>query len=482
MAGSDQQKYSKEMRKALFEASLDGNVFALNELLEEDPLALERTITSSSETPLHIAAMLGHVEFAREILSRKPELASELDSEGFSPLHLASARKNIEMVRELARVAPDVCLSTDSEGRTPLHLAAMKGRVEIMKELFWWRPGALDKVLFDGGETVLHLCVKHSRLEALELSLQWLEDRQVSINSKDGHGNTILHLAVAKRHIQDLEIAEVLRGITNNNSSGKANAAHVITIRSDKPTVTLPTKSTSSGGWETRLNEYEKWLEKKQNTVMVVASLIAGIGFQAILNPPIGFNRKVDVDSLPADLGDFGDTTQTNSTSPSAPVSILSFLESRFSDFMQFKAYLHANSIGVFGSLIVTILVMSGLPLNHRVFIWILMFIMCASIEAMGMSYRLAVSSFIPEVYSDEFHYIKYSWKAMVIFILLMHTTRLLSWMVDKPGRSRRRRIFLWLWCPIAMVALGYLTFFEHLVEFCGIHKLGPIEDQYCIP
>ncbi|KAK9101467.1 hypothetical protein Scep_024897 [Stephania cephalantha] len=160
MAGSDQQKYSKEMRKALFEASLDGNVFALNELLEEDPLALERTITSSSETPLHIAAMLGHVEFAREILSRKPELASELDSEGFSPLHLASARKNIEMVRELVRAAPDVCLSTDSDGRTPLHLAAMKGRVEIMKELFRWRPGALDKVLFDGGETVLHLC-KH---------------------------------------------------------------------------------------------------------------------------------------------------------------------------------------------------------------------------------------------------------------------------------------------------------------------------------
>ncbi|KAK9081530.1 hypothetical protein Syun_030854 [Stephania yunnanensis] len=152
MAGSDQQKYSKEMRKALFEASLDGNVFALNELLEEDPLALERTITSSSETPLHIAAMLGHVEFAREILSTKPELASELDLEGFSPLHLASARKNIEMVRELARVAPDVCLSTDSDGRTPLHLAAMKGRVEIMKELFRWRPGALDKVLFDGGE------------------------------------------------------------------------------------------------------------------------------------------------------------------------------------------------------------------------------------------------------------------------------------------------------------------------------------------
>ncbi|KAK9101483.1 hypothetical protein Scep_024913 [Stephania cephalantha] len=327
-----------------------------------------------------------------------------------------------------------------------LVLIAMEGRVEIMKELFRWRPGALDKVLFDGGETVLHLCVKHSRLEALELSLQWLEDRQVSINSKDGHGNTILHLAVAKKHIQiikllllsnsssahgvevnalnkngltaldillqstvrdpkDLEIAEVLRGgagglraaaeiistgSTNNNSSSKANAAHVITIRSDKPIATLPTK--------------------------------------------------------------------------------------------QFKTYLHANSIGVVGSLIVTILVMSGLPLNGRVFIWILMFIMCASIAAMGISYILAVSSFTPLVYSDEFLYIEYSWKAMVVFVL-MHTTRLLSWMVDKTRRRRRRRIFLWLWCPIAMVALGYLTVFDHSTEFCNHHNIASGGGyDYCIP
>ncbi|KAK9081540.1 hypothetical protein Syun_030864 [Stephania yunnanensis] len=142
--------------------------------LEEDPLALERTITSSSETPLHIARMLGHVEFAREILSRKPELALELDSEGFSPLHLASARKNIEM--DSSSFGGDERPSRD-------HERAVR-----------WRPGALDKVLFDGGEIVLALAREARRLEALA-HLQWLEDRQVSINSKDGHGNTILHLA-----------------------------------------------------------------------------------------------------------------------------------------------------------------------------------------------------------------------------------------------------------------------------------------------
>ncbi|KAK9131316.1 hypothetical protein Sjap_011803 [Stephania japonica] len=190
------------LRKELYKASRLGDVNALIKLIEEDELVLERTITSSSETPLHIAAMLGHVEFAKEILSRKPDLAWEFDSEGLSPLHLASARNNIEMVRELVRAEPDVCLSTDCDGRTPLHLAAMKGRVEIMEELLQRRPKAIDKVLLNGGETILHLCTKHSRLEALELLLQWVAGHQISINSKDNHGNTVLHLAVARKHIQ----------------------------------------------------------------------------------------------------------------------------------------------------------------------------------------------------------------------------------------------------------------------------------------
>ncbi|KAF8392294.1 hypothetical protein HHK36_022636 [Tetracentron sinense] len=45
-----------------------------------------------AETPLHIAAMLDHVDFTREILSCKPELACKIDSRQSSHLHLASAK------------------------------------------------------------------------------------------------------------------------------------------------------------------------------------------------------------------------------------------------------------------------------------------------------------------------------------------------------------------------------------------------------
>ncbi|KAK9131315.1 hypothetical protein Sjap_011802 [Stephania japonica] len=36
--------------------------------------------------------------------------------------------------------------------------------------------------------------------------LQWVAGHQISINSKDDHGNTVLHLAVAKKHIQIIKL------------------------------------------------------------------------------------------------------------------------------------------------------------------------------------------------------------------------------------------------------------------------------------
>ncbi|KAK9131325.1 hypothetical protein Sjap_011812 [Stephania japonica] len=461
---------SDRLRKELYKASRQGDVSALIKLIEEDELVLERTITSSSETPLHIAAMLGHVEFANEILSRKPDLAWELDSEGLSPLHLASARNNIEMVRELVRAEPDVCLSTDCDGRTPLHLAAMKGRVEIMEELLRCRPTAIDKVLLNGGETILHLCAKHSRLEALELLLQWVAGHQIKINSKDNHGNTVLHLAVAKKHIQiiklllghdvevnalnqngltaldsltqstvrdikDMEIAETLRGAGGlratevvSTGSGRTNDAHVVQVRDYSPGHKITRqRSSSSGRWGKRLNEYEKWLEKKQNTVMVVASLIASIGFQAILNPPTEFSGKP-----------LEDVKDAFAPSPSIKKDYTSDKE----------LYMHANTIGVLGSMLVILLVMSGLPLKRRVFVWVLMFTMCASITAMVLSYFCAIG--LMASYSNEFQYIIITWLVLIAGIFLMHTTRFLLWVVENTGRSKR--ILLWFWCPITVV------------------------------
>ena len=187
------------MPRKLYEAAMEGNVSFLLILLQEDSLVLDRFIAGHyAETPLHIAAMLGHLEFTRQILSRKPELAQELNSHSSSPLHLASANGHLEVVKELLLVNQDICLARDRKGKTSLHIAVLKGRVEVLKELVQARPNSI--LLRTGrGETILHLCVKHYQLDALKFLVETINDNNF-VNLKDNDGLTVLHLAVTDRN------------------------------------------------------------------------------------------------------------------------------------------------------------------------------------------------------------------------------------------------------------------------------------------
>ncbi|GMG99148.1 hypothetical protein Nepgr_000988 [Nepenthes gracilis] len=102
---SEKGKESRGMdnrERRLYDAALEGDVDLLLELLREDPLILHRYEVSeanSVSSPLHVVAKLGHVRFATEILSRKPELEEELNPSKSSPLHLASGKGHLEIVK-----------------------------------------------------------------------------------------------------------------------------------------------------------------------------------------------------------------------------------------------------------------------------------------------------------------------------------------------------------------------------------------------
>ncbi|GAB4854516.1 hypothetical protein Ancab_023096 [Ancistrocladus abbreviatus] len=196
------------MEGRLYDAALEGKVAVLLNLLNEDPLILDRCCISEGRfaaSALHIAAERGHVEFSLQILNRKPELAEQLDSNKSSPLHLSSAKGRVEIVKALIIVSPDMCLARDLYGRNPFHLAAMKGQLDVLEELGRAMPQA-GRERVNRNETVLHLCVKHDRLEALKLIVNSKIGDSEMLNARDDDGNSVLHKAVADKQLEVLTL------------------------------------------------------------------------------------------------------------------------------------------------------------------------------------------------------------------------------------------------------------------------------------
>ncbi|XP_058112233.1 ankyrin repeat-containing protein BDA1-like isoform X1 [Magnolia sinica] len=300
------------MDARLHEAALMGDVDSLSTLLEGNANILDGA-ADFAETPLHIAALFDHVEFAKIILRRKPELTRVLDSERSSPLHLASAEGHVEMVKELLKIDPDMCLVRDKDGRIPLHVAALNGHEDLVKVLVDKKRTA-TRVLTRQREPILHLCVNHNRFDSVKWLLDCVEDGKDNefVKMKDDERNTILHLAVAKKHIKlteflvrktvmrvklnalnahgftaldillqnrgelkDMKLEGILRGA----GAKKGGAMHP--TRDDW---TIKPLSSRNEKWK----KHGDWLNEIRSSIMVVAVLIATVTFQAGFTPPGG--------------------------------------------------------------------------------------------------------------------------------------------------------------------------------------------------
>ncbi|KAK6927246.1 Ankyrin repeat [Dillenia turbinata] len=451
------------MEKRLHEAAVKGSVETLLILLNEDEHILDRFIIERyRETPLHIAAMLGHVDFSKEILARKPELAAELDYRRSSPLHLAAAKGYVELVKALISVNPDMCLVCDRDGRNPLHLAAINGRVDVLKELARIKPQAA-RLLVDHGENILHLCVLHNQLDALKCLVEIMAEHEF-VNSKDDDGNTILHLAVAEKQIEavnyllfnisievnaensngltaldilskgrrdmkDREIGESLyRAQAQSAKNTPLLAQNFVPTRTrgltnldpnEKPIIPTPAREDS---WEKYLKRQDDWVEKKRSALMVVASLIATMAFQAGLNPPSGVwqdTKAVYSNSNPAEPPHDAGSSVMAYEYPEA-----------------YSFFLICNTIGLISSLSIILLLISGLPIRRRFFVLVLMVIMWVAITSMALTYVVAVLALASDKVAKSVIIVTESvivgWAGLMGLLILAHFIRLIVKVVRK--------------------------------------------------
>nr|GMD90045.1 ankyrin repeat-containing protein BDA1-like [Ipomoea batatas] len=380
------------MERGVFEAALEGDVATLKRLLHEDPLILDRTIVNIySETPLHVAAMLGYHDFVKEIITRKPKLVKELNSKQSSPLHLAAAKGHVDVVRALVLADPGMCKGRDRDGLTPIHLAAMKGRVEVLKELIdaiSCRSGLVDMMGVDDerlGESILHMCVKHSQLEALKIVVEMIGDGGGDfVNCRDSFGNTILHLAVADKQFETVKYLLTYTTI-------EVDAEDLI----GKPP-----------------NAKEHWVQKMRDGLMVAASLLATMAFQAVVSPPGGLLQTNDTpirqSEIQNNINSFFSFTGNSESSFIAPApspsindtqinatigkSVMSYYKP-----LVYNMFLVANTTSFLASLSIILLLISGLPLSRKFFMFIMMIIMWVAITGMGLSYFFCINMITPE-------------------------------------------------------------------------------------
>ncbi|KAK0575787.1 hypothetical protein LWI29_007064 [Acer saccharum] len=206
------------MDQRLYAAACKGDVEALLELLREDPLILFTATLSTSDTPLHIAALLGHNEFAKLAMTHNPKLSTEFNRYGYSPIHVASLKGHLQIVKDLLNIDEELCVLRDNcEGRTALHCAAIKGRIDVIRHLLSCRPESAKELTFKG-ETILHLVVKNRQgVQIMKPLISILGEPilvEDLINCVDEDGNTVLHLAT---YTNQYQIIKVLLRDTNVN-------------------------------------------------------------------------------------------------------------------------------------------------------------------------------------------------------------------------------------------------------------------------
>ncbi|KAI6682166.1 hypothetical protein NL676_036047 [Syzygium grande] len=438
------------MESELYEAAVKGNVSSLRELLAKDKLLLDRIMTGNhTETPLHIAAMLGHLEFVGEVLARKAELARVQDSQGSTPLHLAAAKGYLNIVASLLRVSPEMCFVRDKYDRNPLHVAAMKGHVDVLKLLVRERPDAAHSVV-EHGQTILHLCVKHNRLEALKLLIDILGDEQF-INLRDEDGNTILHLAAADRQTKTIlyltnkgvnpnitnskgftALGLLTQGESTERASEIADYVSQALENQDPSRRTVDANNTITAfhppvGEEDERERKKKWQTSMHKSLMVVAALLATMAFQASITPPGGLWQE--------------DSKEGEIPAHKAGESIMA---DKYS--LAYNKFVICNTISFVASLSVIIILISGLPLKwRRIPTWIAMLTMWVAITFTAATYAISMFVFTPaseeRTFDQAIGNAVLAWVGLMTLLFLCHVVRFIVKLVRKVLKFVRKAL-----------------------------------------
>ncbi|XP_055306226.1 integrin-linked protein kinase-like isoform X2 [Sitodiplosis mosellana] len=176
----------------------------LLEAIEQDDVPKVRSLISgrmnmsiqfdNEETPLHIAAKMGHLNVTQVLIDNKANVNNK-DNFGKTPLHWAAGQGDVNIVRMLITNKADI-EARDKYNKSPLHWAAGEGHVEIVKFLIEHGAEVNDKTI--NGKTALHKAAKRGHLNVSQL----LIENGAIIDAKDIYERTPIYLAAKEGHVE----------------------------------------------------------------------------------------------------------------------------------------------------------------------------------------------------------------------------------------------------------------------------------------
>ncbi|KAI9119744.1 hypothetical protein K1719_009133 [Acacia pycnantha] len=462
----------EERMRNLYDAALKGCVLTLNTLLQQDPSILHRVSSQTTffETPLHKSALLGHLEFTKTLLAHYPKLALEPDSSQRTPLHFASAEGPIDIVKELLKACGEACFVRDQEHRIPLHYAVIRGRRDVVLELIRAKP---ESLMFraEKGKNILHLCVMYNHLEILKelVDFPHYDTNNLLIEGDSDGKNTILHLATILKQFETVRylvsIPKIRSEASNlKNDMGDTAADIVKRIPKDSKSFVIRKNEDGSDGpkkcsWSYVLESIDNWLRYKGNWVAemrgnlsLVATFLASISFQAITNPPGGVIQQGIRPSDP----NFNPNSSSKISFSQGPLGCLnhkyeignsgSHLEScpgkamlAYRDPHNFEKFIMYNTISFAVSLIVVLLLVSGVPLRDKVVVRLLSIGMTMAVTCLLNAFFSGLTLIAPHIWLIDKVVVIATWtlNGLNILIAMYVGAACIRWVKDRWVRNR---------------------------------------------
>ncbi|XP_027153153.1 ankyrin repeat-containing protein At5g02620-like [Coffea eugenioides] len=255
------------------------------------------------KTALHAAAIWNSPESMELILEKLPNLITNVDKFGWTALHYAAKFNHQHIARLLLsadRYAAYVAAKND-DSKTALHIAVIHGHVALVQEILSHCPDCWVQITGES-QNILHLAVKHEKIEVLEFVLQnsWASEL---IDEKDKEGKTPLHLYVATKSLDGNCL--VNHPFVDVNSFDDSNSTPLDRIVGDhRPSerqeqIKGQLEETGAKAGIHNINAKRKAktsdkdlaekLDKIRQAYMIVATLIVTVTFAAGFTVPGGF-------------------------------------------------------------------------------------------------------------------------------------------------------------------------------------------------